>query len=210
MQQLILLIVAWMVGLIPMNSPAATVPLDTGSPTQAMVAGESAQISTREALKQAHRAVGLMEWAQSRFEAGGLSMPENVDLIFYDTQDECGGNLAVFKGDDSGGVIAFCLRDDAPEMASRRILLHELSHAWTARNLSEDAIDDFLGLRGLQHWSEPAPWELRGTEHAAEIIAWGLFDAQIGVAGIYPNDTAGLTEAFHLLTGKDPICGREQ
>jgi hypothetical protein len=207
-----LLIVGSLLGPSPLGTPDVTGGALTGPPGREEAVSRSVQEATpwaRYVSMAVDRAVSLMAWAEARFEAAGLTMPADIDLILCEGKDRCGGNLAAFKGSGAGGEIDLCLDADAPIAAFRRILLHELSHAWTARNLSEETKEAFLVLRGLEFWGEPAPWERKGTEHAAEIMAWGLFDTQIGVAAIYPNDTASLTEAFRFLTGTDPICGRK-
>jgi hypothetical protein len=86
------------------------------------------------------------------------------------------------------------------------VTLHELGHAWVHQHLDDDDRAAFVGHRALEHWDEPARWYQKGTEHAAEIMAWGLLDEDIGVRTIAPNDHASLVASFQFLTGVDPIC----
>jgi hypothetical protein len=144
----------------------------------------------------------ILVWAEQRFEAAGLSMPV-VDIRRHADKAACDGNSALWRASDSGGVIEFCVDPDS-EVAEHRIILHELAHAWTDHNVTTDLRDAFLESRGLEHWRDPAPWELRGSEHAAEIIAWGLMDRELLVYTITPNDTESLTAGFVLLTGQTP------
>ena len=84
--------------------------------------------------------------------------------------------------------------------------LHVLSHAWTHQNLDDADREAFLELRNLHYWDEPARWFAMGAEHAAEIMAWGLLDADVGVLTVAPNDQQSLVDAFRFLTSVDPIC----
>ncbi|MDF1595751.1 MAG: hypothetical protein P1T08_06600 [Acidimicrobiia bacterium] len=149
-------------------------------------------------------AAALMTWARTRFEAAGLTLPD-VTLFVHESRDSCDGNVGLFKGSDAGGEVHLCTED--MNLVKRRTLLHELGHAWTLQHLSGEDISSFLALRGLEHWSEPAPWYHRGIEHAAEIMAWGLYDTELRVVTIEPSDPASLRIAFRFLTGADPICG---
>jgi len=86
------------------------------------------------------------------------------------------------------------------EMA-RRNLLHEMGHLWIDQNVSRTDCDRFLKLRGLQAWNGSTdPWEERGYEQAAEIMAWAL-GTRILTAQIPDNDPVQLGAAFELLTG---------
>lgn len=63
----------------------------------------------------------------------------------------------------------------------------------------------FLKLRNLAAWNDfGLPWKERGTEHAAEIIAWGLGE---GVRPLLPLpfDPEELIEGYTLLTGHAPL-----
>jgi hypothetical protein len=49
------------------------------------------------------------------------------------------------------------------------------------------------------------PWEERGFEHAAEVLAWGLMDEDLFLTSIGETDIRQLAEAFELLTGRTPL-----
>ena len=102
----------------------------------------------------------------------------------------------------------------------KQTLLHELAHAWTDVRLSEELRTAFVRLRGVRSWDDRNdPWELRGTEHAAEIITWALMDRPIHVP-TYPgspdaepiyrllsipnSDVDSLAFGYQLLTGSFP------
>ena len=89
---------------------------------------------------------------------------------------------------------------------SQKTLLHELAHAWADLTLDSEMRRRFLDLRGLDIWHDNSvPWEERGFEHAAEIIAWGLLDQDLLLTSIGETDTRKLAEAFELLTGRKPL-----
>lgn len=134
-------------------------------------------------------------WAGERFTASGLEMP-SVEVVQHDDRDDCSGHPAVYRHIGEG-EIHLCL--DLDSTSGRRTLLHELAHAWVDEHLDDDERAAFLDLRGLDEWSEPAPWYLRGGEHAAEIIAWALMDIDLPVLTVAPNDQASLRVAFELL-----------
>lgn len=70
-------------------------------------------------------------------------------------------------------------------------------------------VGEFLRLRGLVSWGGPdLPWNRRGQEQAAEIIAWGLMHrpapipTSVGDHG--SQHPADLASAFVVLTGVAP------
>lgn len=48
-------------------------------------------------------------------------------------------------------------------------------------------------------------WAQRGTEHAANVIAWGLSEAPFLVSRTYPNDPQSMIASFEHLTGHAPL-----
>lgn len=111
------------------------------------------------------------------------------------------------------------------EMCSleKDIMLHELAHAWANHNLTDEEKEELTIFRGLRAWNDhDLAWEERGTEHAAEIVAWALLDEPNHVRWIETttegevvesfrlltienSDVEAMVEAFHFLTGQDPI-----
>ena len=145
---------------------------------------------------------GYVAWARSRFLAAGLSYPE-PEVTAHDNMEACRGRVALFTGWEGGGRVATCFDEGHRDRFVRRVLLHELGHAWAHLYLDENGREFFVALRGLDAWAEPAPWSQRGAEHAAEVMAWGLMDVEILVVSVAPNDVASLTVAFRTLTGVD-------
>jgi hypothetical protein len=137
---------------------------------------------------------GLARWAVARFDRAGLD-PPTVEIRFHGDASGCGGHLGFAK--DGGVDVCTVLVN---EMA-RRNLLHEMGHLWIDENVSRADRDRFLHLRGLQTWNgSTEPWEERGYEQGAEIMAWAL-GTRILTAQIPDNDYAQLGAAFELLTG---------
>ena len=156
------------------------------------------------------RQVEHAEWALTRFEAAGLELP-SLTIVFHDDYQSCGMREGVLRIAGEDVTIHECQNDPS---RSRRSLLHELAHAWdhVGGSIDADTRTDFLTLRGLQSWDDDdLPWNQRGEEQAAEIIAWGLMDqsalipTSVGDRGA--QDTLGLATAFILLTGIRPLFG---
>jgi hypothetical protein len=110
----------------------------------------------------------LARWAVARFERAGLDAP-TVQIRFHADRAGCGGHLG-YARDGRVDVCTVLVN----EMA-RRNLLHEMGHIWIDQHVSRSVRDRFLELRGLQSWNASTdPWEARGYEQGAEIIAWAL------------------------------------
>jgi len=143
----------------------------------------------------------LARWAVARFERAGLDAP-TVQIRFHADRAGCGGHLGYAKD----GRVAVCTVL-VNEMA-RRNLLHEMGHIWIDENVDEALRERFLERRGLLAWNaSTVPWEERGYEQGAEIMAWAL-GTGILTAQIPDNDPVQLAVGFELLTGVGtPVCG---
>lgn len=149
---------------------------------------------------QSRPAEALLEWARARFARAGLDLPA-VSVAFHDQREACAGHPGLFR-DQPDPRIDICGLFDL-STAAKKTMLHELSHAWAYENLSDDDIDEFLALRGLEIWAGPdAPWELKGTEHAAEIISWALFDRELDLVTIPDADAQAIESSYRVLTGR--------
>ena len=148
----------------------------------------------------------LIGWVRGRFARAGLEPPE-VTVHFHGSRAGCQDRIALFVGTRPTSQIHLCFDEDAPPLVRQRTSLHEFAHAWTHEHLVDADRRKFLERRGLEHWDEPARWDRRGAEHAAEIIAWGLLEEEKRVLKVSPNGRASLVEGFRFLTGVDPICG---
>lgn len=144
----------------------------------------------------------LVDWAIGRYAAAGLELPP-VSLAFSSTREPCDGNAGLFRSHPEARI-DLCPSGPLDGTAARKTILHELAHAWTDAFLSADDRREFMALRGLDVWSGPAaPWELRGTEHAAEVLAWALFDGDLLMVTIADAGPVALATAYRQLTGED-------
>ena len=143
---------------------------------------------------------GLLQWASSRFTRAGLDLPA-VYVAFHDEREACAGHPGLFR-DQPDLRIDICGFSDF-STAAKKTMLHELAHAWAHENLSDHDIEEFLMLRGLEIWAGPlAPWELKGSEHAAEIISWALFDRELDLVTIPDAGPEAIEASYRILTGK--------
>jgi hypothetical protein len=139
----------------------------------------------------------LVRWAVGRFERAGMRPPA-VDVHFHPDTSGCYGHIAS-KLDGRVDICVVIVSEIA-----RDALIHEMGHVWIDRNVSTSARERFLAMRGLTAWDElDVPWDDRGYEHAAEIIAWGLGHRYLAPS-IPDRDPARLAPAFELLTGVAP------
>ena len=142
----------------------------------------------------------LLQWAISRFVGAELDLPA-VNVAFHDEIGACAGHPGLYR-DQPSPQIDICGFANI-STAAKRTTLHELAHAWAHENLTDDDIDKFLRMRRLDTWAGPdAPWELRGSEHAAEIISWALFDRELDLVTIPNADMEAIEASYRLLTGK--------
>jgi hypothetical protein len=142
----------------------------------------------------------LLEWAVSRFIGADLDLPA-VYVAFHDQKEACAGHPGLFR-DQPELRIDICGFFDF-STAAKKTLLHELAHAWAHENLSDRDIEEFLVLRGLEIWAGPrAPWELKGSEHAAEIISWALFDRELDLVTIPDAGPEAIEASYRILTGR--------
>ena len=121
-----------------------------------------------------------IDWAVERFESANLD-PVDVTVHVWDDADasSCLGHSAVFKTSEPGtNRIDVCIPyfdGDIGTDVRRKVLLHELSHAWIDQYVGADARQAFMDMRGRTTWNDPdVPHYARGTEHAANAIMWTL------------------------------------
>jgi hypothetical protein len=143
----------------------------------------------------------LARWAVARFENAGLKAPA-VEIAFHTDAAGCGDHFGYAKG----GRVDICTV--LVNEMTRRNLLHEMGHIWIDENVDEALRERFLERRGLLAWNaSTVPWEERGYEHGAEIMAWAL-GTGILTAQIPDHDPVQLAVGFELLTGVGtPMCG---
>lgn len=152
------------------------------------------------------------EWAQGMFTAAGFEEPAAI-IEFFDSEDACGGARGrAWLDDTTTATIAVCATHRSPHVEEtwrRRTLLHELAHAWIEQNVSPANMEAFTQERGLDVWSSrDVEWDDRATEHAAEILMWGIQGGDYKV-DFRLNDTScpELSAGYELLTDVHVGCG---
>lgn len=153
----------------------------------------------------------LVDWATNLFHQAGLDLTP-IRIIFSDTVEACDGNQGTVRTDESGRrVIRICADHDKPAVRDvwrRRALVHELAHWWEQTTLDETTRKAFMDLRSLTAWNDrTAPWYTRATEHAAEIMTWGLIDFPWLFVSIPDASCDDLLTGYRLLTGREPLNG---
>ncbi len=153
----------------------------------------------------------MVEWALERYAAASLDLPE-VAVSFPTDRGVCHGADGRWEHvTGAADRVMICVTHEKPEVEEewqRRALIHELAHAWG--EVAIDAIDRqrFLALRGLEAWNDPGDeWGRRGTEHAAEIVSWGIIDQQIHMWKLPNASCPAMTAGYRLLTGMMPETG---
>ena len=140
------------------------------------------------------------------FEEAGLPLPA---LIVHGSEEPtaCGGHDGLHQPHEQLSEIFLC--SSKSDQWFRRVVLHELAHAWSTIGLTVERRHAFQVLRGWDHWSDYdlAEWRDNGTEQAAEIIAWGVSDEAAPTVQI-DHDSCGELRTGHLtLTGAEPLHG---
>ena len=135
----------------------------------------------------------MVEWALERFADAGLKLPD-LEISFPTT---CGGKAGRYVV--GRGQIELC-------RSHRKIVLHELAHAW------DDSADldreGFLELRGLEEWYDRPGLDANqtGGEQLALIVTWALFDGDL-TKPVSPLDSGSAEDRF--LPGLDNSAPNE-
>jgi hypothetical protein len=182
------------------------------SPRGAFIAGASVVLAlTLGPSPSAHLAIprdtsdmALFEWALDRFDGAGLVLPA-LEVEFHDHLAPCHGYYGSFTNSDPYHIDICGFNNDRFLPAPKKMILHELAHAWLDGNADDDTRATFLELRRVETWNNPeADWSERGFEQAAEVIAWALLDEERRILTIRDTHPETLTEAYLLLTGRRP------
>ncbi len=194
---------------VPRQRPQPTEDLDT--PTDPLVLG-GATITVYNGTPNLTR---LLAWGLGRFEAAGLTPPTIASATFTLYSEYCDDMRAWYRPTDEGADLGFCFDEDYAcwdescisfTPFGRRLMLHELAHAWMDATLDEPARRRYTDYAGLAVWnSKSVTWREQAWEHAAETITWGLMDRDINALQIGYLGPEQLSEGFRLLTGTDPL-----
>jgi hypothetical protein len=133
--------------------------------------------------------------AVDRFTVAGWPL-ENLE-IKVGPEDGCGGHAGVHSIEDGHHVVEVCTNAEF-------VLLHELGHVWADMYLDDDRRAEWLALRELDSWHEGDHSD-RGTEHVADVVAFGLLGTWHTPNSITPNDPSSLIDHFEWLFGIEPL-----
>jgi hypothetical protein len=148
-----------------------------------------------------------IEWGLDRFRDAGLPLPA-MTITVHDDNAPCDGNSGLYLPNDPVEV-HLCTPGPVDSRPARLTTLHELAHAWAESQLTTAERAAFLELRGIDvWWDRRYPRHERGSEHAAEVVSWGLMDEMIPIVRIYNAEPAQLSEAFDLLVDRPPLWSR--
>jgi hypothetical protein len=142
-----------------------------------------------------------VDWALHRFRTGGLRELPPLEVHLHRSREGCDGGLGLY----SMNRIDLCTKDSS-EPYARKYALHEIAHAWAETNVDPGLMRRFMDVRDVEAWNDQrVPWKERGTEQAAEIIAWGLGEGEIVPTLSEPLESKALAGLYELLTGRAPI-----
>ncbi len=133
----------------------------------------------------------IATWAVQRFEDAGLDVPA-LDIHLHQDLADCKGNRGIYNS----GLqrIDVCVDQ-------RNVVLHEIAHAWSHENLSAAQRSEYVTVGGFGSWDDPdTPWSNKGSEDAADTIAWALLDEPITTFSA-DGPIARRAAAYLLLTG---------
>ncbi len=153
----------------------------------------------------------LVSSGLARFSAAGLTEPRFHSLTFEPSR-ECATRSGRLIQEDGAREVFLCLYESdlcpgegkcvEPSLHVRSNVLHELGHAWIIDNVDGAAREQLLRVSGLEEWDSPdVPWEERGVEYAAEVLAWGLLEESAPMVRIGRPSCDELAMAFEILTG---------
>ncbi len=198
--------VAGLLAICLLGLAGQTVPIEApGNPARAPIDLVPPQIILRN-LTTNNQPAEIVEWSVARYELAGLQLPD-LEVSFYSwdpSLKDCAGHGGLWTFSQDRHSIDVC---DIGVPSRRRMLLHEFAHAWTHENLTEGDRKAFLDRQGLETWNDlQTDWGQLGTEHAAEIISWGLYMYCEPQNMIKAEAAASLAVSFRLLTGTEPLC----
>lgn len=133
----------------------------------------------------------IAAWALQRFEDADMDVP-TLDIHLHQDLAECQGNRGVYNSGSQR--IDVCVNE-------RNVVLHEIAHAWNHQNLSESQRSEYVSFGGFGSWNDSdTPWFEKGSEDAADTIAWALLDEPITTFSSN-GPIARRDAAYLLLTG---------
>lgn len=159
----------------------------------------------------------VVDWSLDQFTRAGLPAPE-VSVVVFDPLDPRCTGLYGLASSTPNATVLICVDaaglnqnssghpTDTVPLWPTRLVLHELAHVWIDQHVDAPRRDQLLEDVGLASWDDPtSAWDQRGAEWAAETITWGLIDRVCTLTTLGTPPCQRLTEAFHTLTGAQPL-----
>lgn len=162
------------------------------------------------------RQIEVVEWGAQRYQLAALGIP-HVASVTFPPHELCARNSGWAIDDGEEQRIVLCIHEDeicededcdTLSTLARATLVHEMAHVWTNNNVDLVLRERFLALRGLEIWQSPnLPWVEQGSEHAAEVIMWGVMEEPLDLFRLGIPSCGELEEAYLLLTGRPSLRG---
>lgn len=159
----------------------------------------------------------VVKWSLDQFARAGLPAPDVAVVAFDPFDPRCTERWALASSIPPATVLICVDAAGLDRTTSRqptgsvplwpaRLVLHELAHVWIDQHLDTPTRHRFLEHVGLTSWDDPtSPWNQRGSEWAADTIAWALIDRVCTLTTLGERPCEQLTGAFHTLTGVQPL-----
>ena len=153
--------------------------------------------------------------------AVALYAAAGIDLPHFSLREGCDPSNPVDIGSAAKAWYSPNAHANSPTVtvcdpAQLRVMLHELAHHWDLTVLGKAHRDRMTRILGVDGWlSHDVPYEDRGGEHWADVIAWGLMPCDmLGRVEAWGGDSTihGLSrleagDVFALSTGIPPVHG---
>lgn len=78
----------------------------------------------------------------ARFADAGLTLPAPLQIEFAEERDPCGGHPAVYAYQEH--AISFCRPSNRDWTDLRKLITHELAHAWDDKNMTEEMRNAYM------------------------------------------------------------------
>ena len=173
----------------------AALPVDVTPPEPKAAVDNTGIIEGVRIVAKTAEDTNSIDSAVQRFADAGWPL-DNLE-IKVGPEDGCGGHAGVHSIEEGHHVVEVCTNAEF-------VLLHELGHVWADMYMGDDRRADWLELRGLDSWHEGDHSD-RGTEHVADVVAFGLLGKWHTPNSITPNDPSSLIDHFEWLFGIEPL-----
>jgi hypothetical protein len=141
------------------------------------------------------RRIDQVRWALEQFADNGIALP-HVEVWTH--RDTAGCRLSLENETPFAGIYLQRGGVDTIYLCGTEFtLLHELAHVHDNNYLTDTERDRFIAIRRADSWRNER-WHRAAGEHFADVVAWGLTGGEVRPSRAFPNDDAGLEQAFAL------------